>query len=519
MGAHKKHRLGILIFMSFPLLFLPRYGFCQGEEDLRLYGSYQIVSDVNTGITNPNNAGIQSDRNNFMLWRQKFQIEADYTPASILTLHAQARFFHDFTHNLDKEALADYNAFPRDFNGNGSLLRGGGDHAMAELRELFAEVKGDNWWLRLGKQQVGWGESLGFRVLDQVNPLDLSQQFINQRVYDEFDNIRIPQWMIRGIYKFPAFSFISDLSAEVIYNPGDVVPTILPAQGSPYNPVPAFLSIRENIPRGDPIWGGRLEGTIKEVYLSLNFLSKPVDDAVTIIDDAVPALFPGGPRWFVNRPGGVPLLAGFGDPTLYTVALRGDHPRANLVGGSFSFEQKNWGVVWHGEVASWLDYPYANYVSPGSPFNNTVVDERNVLKLFLGFDKHVNLLPRSITDSSLAIAFQYLHTTISGEDSTIQTSTGSPPYKNDEIYGLVLQQPFVNTKLLLELSYFIDARGSYHFQPGLRYLRGDHWIFDLFANQYGGSTKGQAFGGLNNWANSVFFQVTYGFSEGFKIGK
>ncbi len=508
MDAHKKKKLGILIFIFFALLFLPRYGFSQ-EDNLRLSGYYQIVSDVNTGITNPNNAGLQDERNNFKLWRQKFQIEADYAPATMLTLHAQARFFHDFTDALDSN-LKGYNAFPRDFNGNGSLLRGGGDEAMAELRELFAEVKHGNWWWRLGKQQVGWGESLGFRVLDQVNPLDLSQQFINQRVYDEFDNIRIPQWMIRGVYKFPAFSIIPDLSAEVIYNPGDVVPTILPAQGSPYNPVPAILSIRENVPK-DPIWGGRLDGTINEVYLSLNFLSKPVDDAVAIGDDRFPALFPGGPH-ITPGPGGIPFLAGFGDFTPYRIALRGDHPRANLIGGSFSYEQKSWEVVWHGEAAAWLDYPYAD-------ITNSFIENRRVFKLFLGVDKHVYLLPRSVTDNSLAIAFQFLHTSIEDGPVTIQTSSGAVPYKEDNLYALVLQQPFLNTKLKVELSYFIDERGSYHFQPGLQYALGDHWVFDLYANQYGGSTNGQTFGGLNNWANDIFFQVTYGFSEGFRVGK
>lgn len=493
MGAHNKKRLGILVFMFFLLLFLPRYGFCEGEN-LRLSGYYQIVSDVNTGITNPNNAGMQGDRNNFKLWRQKFQIEADYAPSRILTLHVQARFFHDFTDDLDKDKIRDYNAFPRDFNGNGSLLRGGGDDAMAELRELSAEVKLGNWWWRLGKQQVGWGESLGFRVLDQVNALDLSQQFISQRVYDEFDNMRIPQWMIRGVYKFPAFSIFPDLSAEVILNPGDVVPTILPAQGSPYNPVPAYLSIREDVPRGHLIWGGRLEGSIKGVYLSLNFLSKPVDDPVPIFQGFIP-----------DPKGGVPFFAPF-DWTPYRIVLRGEHPRANLVGGSFSYEQKGWELVWHGEAACWLDYPYTDHAT-------SVIDDRSVLKLMLGVDKHVYLLPRSVTESSLAIGLQVLHTRIAGDNSTIQTSTGSTPYKNDDIYGIVLQQPFDNKNLFAEISYFLDTRGSYHFQPGLRYEKGNNWIFELYCNQYGGSTEGQTFGGLKNWANSIFLQVTYGFDS------
>lgn len=262
MGAPKMKRLGILVFMFFLLLFLPCYGFGQGE-DLRIWGHYQIVSDFNNGIANPNNTGIQPDvKNNFKLLRQKFQIEADYKASPILTLHAQARFFHDFTNDLDRSSIREYNSYPRDFSGNGWLLRGGGVDAMAEMRELFAEIKLDNWWWRLGKQQVGWGESLGFRVLDQVNPLDLSQQFLNQRVYDEFDNLRIPQWMIRGVYKFPAFWIIPDLSAEVVFNPGDVVPTILPAQGSPYNPTPTFITLKEKVPGeilfGEEGWRGPL---------------------------------------------------------------------------------------------------------------------------------------------------------------------------------------------------------------------------------------------------------------------
>ena len=77
--------------------------------------------------------------------------------------------------------------------------------------------------------------------------------------------------------------------------------------------------------------------------------------------------------------------------------------------------------------------------------------------------------------------------------------------------------PFLNKRLFAEASYFGDTRASYHLQPGLRYERGNLWIFELYYNRYEGSHEGANSGPLAKWADSVFFQVTYGFSEGFKI--
>lgn len=247
-----------------------------------------------------------------------------------------------------------------------------------------------------------------------------------------------------------------------------------------------------------------MEGTVKGVYLTLNYISKPVDDAVPKFKTAVFDPLKGEPIPVPFPPFFIPLR----------FIMEGRHPRANMVGGSFSYEQKSLGLVWHGEVACWLDYPYM--VNPEAL---SAIDDRSVLKLFLGVDKNVSLLPRIVTESSLVIGFQVLQTHIMGNTSRILTNTGEEPYKRDELFGIVLQQPFLNKKLNAEVAYFRDTRGSYHLQPGLRYQRGDHWIFELYYNRFGGSNAGQAFGSLARWANDVFFQVTYGFSEGFKIGK
>ena len=42
-----------------------------------------------------------------------------------------------------------------------------------DLREAYVDLSwGDGWAMRAGKQQIVWGEALGFRMSDIINPLD-----------------------------------------------------------------------------------------------------------------------------------------------------------------------------------------------------------------------------------------------------------------------------------------------------------------------------------------------------------
>jgi len=49
----------------------------------------------------------------------------------------------------------------------------------------------------LGKQQVVWGRTDGLRVLDLVNPLDLREFILDERV-----DSRIPLWMANAEFNF-----------------------------------------------------------------------------------------------------------------------------------------------------------------------------------------------------------------------------------------------------------------------------------------------------------------------------
>lgn len=73
---------------------------------------------------------------------------------------------------------------------------GGSRYVEAELRELHLDWstrwRGARLDLRLGKQQVVWGQSFGLRVLDVVNAQDF-REFI----LDDFNDARIPVWGAR----------------------------------------------------------------------------------------------------------------------------------------------------------------------------------------------------------------------------------------------------------------------------------------------------------------------------------
>jgi hypothetical protein len=96
------------------------------------------------------------------------------------------------------------------------------------LREAYVDIKfRGNFSLRAGRQQIIWGESDGFRLLDRANALDLSWHFFQELPPPAFglDDLRIPFWMIKGLYDFGSVGSISNVFAEAYWNPGDWSPT------------------------------------------------------------------------------------------------------------------------------------------------------------------------------------------------------------------------------------------------------------------------------------------------------
>ncbi len=65
--------------------------------------------------------------------------------------------------------------------------------ATGELREFYTDFFIGNTILRIGRQQVVWGQTDGLKVLDVINP-----QSFQEFILDDFESSRIPLWTLNA---------------------------------------------------------------------------------------------------------------------------------------------------------------------------------------------------------------------------------------------------------------------------------------------------------------------------------
>jgi len=70
---------------------------------------------------------------------------------------------------------------------------------VIDFREYYLTFSGEALTLKIGKQQVAWGEADSIRIADVVNPLDLSWYWS----FPSWEEIRIPLHMVNAIYSVP----------------------------------------------------------------------------------------------------------------------------------------------------------------------------------------------------------------------------------------------------------------------------------------------------------------------------
>ena len=111
------------------------------------------------------------------------------------------------------------------------------DNIDAELREFYFDAYINDTFLRIGKQQIVWGQADGLKVLDVVNP-----QSFREFILDDVDNSRIPLWAVNA-----EFSLGNAQALQLIWIP-DTTYHNIPDRGSAY----AFSSSRliPQVPNG-----------------------------------------------------------------------------------------------------------------------------------------------------------------------------------------------------------------------------------------------------------------------------
>ncbi len=281
------------------------------------------------------------------------------------------------------------------------------------LRELYVDAilpqdDGSEWAFRLGRQQVVWGRTDLFRVLDVLNPVDFSRH----NIYDELEDIRIPMWMLTAEKRWGPTGVFGDLNFQVVWNFDKFRPHNLGQGGTPYAILQAgdFFrgmnncwdngctvanfaggSVATDFPRQTigirkahlPSWsldngqlGLKLEGTYESVGFSLNYLH---------YRSQLPSLRGGIPARNPFLPNGLDLGTGEvgGDliPRDYLIAFDIHFPRINLYGGSLDFYVDAIKSVFRVEAAYTSGEEFANTLEP------KLYSESDVARWVLGWDR------------------------------------------------------------------------------------------------------------------------------------
>ena len=336
-----------------------------------------------------------------------------------------------------------------------------------DLWECYIDLSRGPWFFRLGRQNLAWGETDIFRLLDGINPLD--NTFGGP--FEDLDDRRIPLWMLRGTYNFGTIGPVSALTLEGFWVPGFWDARVAPmspngtayAPPQPPTPLPTYI-ITPGKTVSNSRWGVRVMALLADNFnVSVGHYKSYLD---------IPAL-----RLGVGKS---PLDA-------WTELT---FPAVQVTGGSLSFWEEHTDVIVRTEVAWFWDEPVfipeintplvaLPFQIPGIPGlpSNGEIPKKDMLKFMIGLDKILWIRPLNPTKTFL-ISFQYFGTWVQGYDERMREPLALYPDPTDfsaaketegTITGLVNTE-YLHGDLIPQLAVAYDVRGACLFQPQVNFI-------------------------------------------------
>jgi hypothetical protein len=203
------------------------------------YGNVQLSGNLQAQLIfrtpSPTEWHWIQERNTFRLQYEHELVERgrlaerfDVPGIEALDLFGYYRFVYDSIYDIEPGGRLEN----QDGSRGGTFAEFSGDEAKFEndVRELFVDVQlaGLPISLRIGKQQISWGEALISRSLDSVNALDVSWHlFYEAGLFGKvgFDELRIPAWTIKALWDLGSIGPFSNAFLEAYDIPFDFNPT------------------------------------------------------------------------------------------------------------------------------------------------------------------------------------------------------------------------------------------------------------------------------------------------------
>ena len=220
--------------------------------------------------------------------KEENNLESDW---NVFATRAEIEFNMNFTNNLSgvvkvrgyyqPDVFEDYgnpNLFGVNNHGNeATYLSISDDDYMIDLPSFYLDYAKGPLWVRVGNQQIAWGESLFFRVADIANGLDLRRHLFLDFGAEEYADERLSAPGIRASYILTE-GWELEVFAQMFQ------PSVLPNRGSPYNltPYPMTVDFEPGFDKvEDSINGGvRLQGQIGNLGVQFFAVSRHNPDPI-----------------------------------------------------------------------------------------------------------------------------------------------------------------------------------------------------------------------------------------------
>ncbi|MBV1930160.1 MAG: DUF1302 domain-containing protein [Porticoccaceae bacterium] len=362
------------------------------------------------------------------------------------------------------EDYGDVDHFGVDNHGNeATFLSISDDNYMLDLPSAYIDYAKGPLWVRVGQQQIAWGEALFFRVADVANGLDLRRHLFLDFGAEEYADERLSAPGIRASYII-AQGWELEVFAQMFQ------PSVLPNVGSPYSltPYPFTVDFGSGYDRVDDNWNGgfRLRGEMGDLGMQFFAVSRHNPDPIF-------RLVPGG----LSLPAGSPLNGPLG-------------PSGELV-GSQPFTQDLTGEFGFNSTDDWF-YRTGLAGLDGLQIINSLVDEwpylTDAFTLFSAFgltdapgDPHVTTLEEGKV---------IVDTLVTGFGAALQAG-GEAVYASENIYGFGLNYIFYAEPDTLLDQLVVRFEGS--FTPDKKFtatgvsrnfIEEDEWVTSLILEKY-----------------------------------
>jgi len=474
-GFYKVLGLFFSLLLFFPYL---SYGFSYLDGQLTVDGYVQ------------NQTSLRTTNNDFVSSEYRLHLEIDYSPWENVSFYGIWRSMY--------ESLYDIGNWKDKYDNSHDALKW-----ENEFREIYADVNIGDLSLRIGKQQIVWGETDGMRLMDIINPLDYRRQYFSR----DWEDIRIPLYAVKGLYQI---NMERNIFIEGVWVPANVETNkmylddgTIERHQSPWRVDQILPDLLANTPgfvqteltddrKANTInnseFGARICGEIGGYFMTVNFFHSFTDD---------PTLLMGTP---FRR--GLKLII---PQTLKYYSQR-------TIGFTFNKAVGLW--VFRGEFAYLPDKPYQVWALNDLDYqlsNMDFVDRKDTLQYMIGFD-YKQWYPFLNREKMFFISGQFFHLHIFDHKDGLAFGPNLQEAHEDTFYtSLMINTGYDKERICPEILAVYDITTScWYVKPRVTFKYGNHWRPEIGGVIFEGGESELPFGVADS-KDEVYCMIRYQF--------